>query len=61
LLQTTDYQQIGGLVRSTALQNGSGFFAILEGGYNHRVLGENVLALIRGMQGFQPRSHFTAR
>jgi acetoin utilization deacetylase AcuC-like enzyme len=52
LLQTSDYQEIGGLVRSTALQNGSGFFAILEGGYNHDVLGENVLALIRGMQGF---------
>jgi acetoin utilization deacetylase AcuC-like enzyme len=51
LLQTTDYQQIGGLVRSTALQNGSGYFAILEGGYNHHVLGENTLALIRGMQG----------
>jgi acetoin utilization deacetylase AcuC-like enzyme len=51
LLRTEDYQEIGYLVRSAADRNGGGCFAILEGGYNHKVLGENVLALIRGMGG----------
>ncbi len=50
LLRTEDYEEIGRLVRSASKQNNSGCFAILEGGYNHDVLGENVLALIQGMQ-----------
>jgi acetoin utilization deacetylase AcuC-like enzyme len=50
LLRTEDYKEIGCLVRAAADRNGGGCFAILEGGYNHRVLGENVLALIRGME-----------
>ena len=50
LLQTKDYEEIGRLVRAAARRNHSGFFAILEGGYNHDVLGNNVLALIQGMQ-----------
>jgi len=37
------------MVRSAAQRNGGGCFAILEGGYNHDVLGVNALALIRGM------------
>jgi acetoin utilization deacetylase AcuC-like enzyme len=49
LLTTEDYEEIGHCVRSTADRNGGGFFAILEGGYNHTVLGQNVLALIQGM------------
>ena len=49
LLHTEDYNEIGYMVRSAAERNGSGCFAILEGGYNHNVLGENVLALIQGM------------
>jgi acetoin utilization deacetylase AcuC-like enzyme len=28
-----------------------GCFALLEGGYNHQVLGQNVLAFLRGLQG----------
>jgi acetoin utilization deacetylase AcuC-like enzyme len=36
-------------VRKAALNNGGGYFAILEGGYNHQVLGDNVMALIQGM------------
>lgn len=52
LLRTSDYEKIGRLVRGAAQRNNSGCFAILEGGYNHDVLGENVLALIRGMDGF---------
>ncbi len=51
VLNTNDYRQIGRLVRETAKRIGAGYFAILEGGYNHRVLGHNVLALIQGMEG----------
>jgi acetoin utilization deacetylase AcuC-like enzyme len=51
LLETRDYETIGRMVRSTADSNGGGCFGILEGGYNHNVLGENVLALIQGMGG----------
>ena len=46
-----DYMKMGRMVRETALQNNGGFFAILEGGYNHDVLGQNVKALMDGMQG----------
>jgi acetoin utilization deacetylase AcuC-like enzyme len=49
LLRTEDYEQIGKMVREAALRIGGGCFAILEGGYNHDVLGENVLALINGL------------
>ena len=51
LLHTEDYSLMGTLVRDAARRNGGGCFAILEGGYNHDVLGENVLALIEGMAG----------
>jgi len=50
LLRTSDYEEIGRMVRSTAKQRNSGCFAILEGGYNHDVLGQNALALIKGME-----------
>jgi acetoin utilization deacetylase AcuC-like enzyme len=48
LLHTEDYEEIGYMVKAAAAR-GSGCFAILEGGYNHDVLGNNVLALINGM------------
>ena len=51
LLYTEDYEEIGYRVRSAVDRNGGGCFAILEGGYNHKVLGENVLALMQGMAG----------
>jgi acetoin utilization deacetylase AcuC-like enzyme len=51
LLMTEDYMYMGALVRDAARRNGGGCFAILEGGYNHDVLGKNVLALIEGMAG----------
>jgi acetoin utilization deacetylase AcuC-like enzyme len=49
LLKTEDYREIGAMVREAVGRNGCGCFGILEGGYNHIVLGENVLALIQGM------------
>jgi len=51
LLETEDYEEIGTYVRRAAERNNGGYFAILEGGYNHDVLGQNVLALMQGMSG----------
>jgi acetoin utilization deacetylase AcuC-like enzyme len=51
LLETRDYQDIGQQVKAAVNRNGGGCFAILEGGYNHKVLGENVMALIEGLSG----------
>ncbi len=50
LLTTEDYYTMGAMVKSTAESCKGGCFAILEGGYNHDVLGRNVDALIRGME-----------
>jgi len=50
LLLTEDYREMGRMVAETAWKNGGGCFAILEGGYNHQVLGQNVKALIEGME-----------
>jgi len=49
VLKTRDYQEIGKKVRSAAIRCNGGSFAILEGGYNHDVLGHNVMALIEGL------------
>jgi acetoin utilization deacetylase AcuC-like enzyme len=49
VLATEDYREIGRMVRQASIRNKGGCFAILEGGYNHRVLGHNVLALIEGL------------
>jgi acetoin utilization deacetylase AcuC-like enzyme len=49
LLMTEDYYEMGRLVRAAARRNGGGCFAVLEGGYNHDVLGQNALALINGL------------
>jgi acetoin utilization deacetylase AcuC-like enzyme len=51
LLRTDDYRDMGRMVQETARRNNGGFFAILEGGYNHQVLGKNVKALLEGMTG----------
>jgi acetoin utilization deacetylase AcuC-like enzyme len=51
LLETEDYTTIGKMVRERCDKNSCGYFAILEGGYNHQVLGYNVLALLQGMAG----------
>jgi len=49
LLKTEDYNYMGKLVLETAVRNAGGCFGILEGGYNHSVLGKNVLAFIQGL------------
>ncbi|HMK37338.1 MAG TPA: histone deacetylase family protein [Desulfomonilaceae bacterium] len=49
-LTTEDYFSIGRRVRNQAATRCDGkYFAVLEGGYNTGVLGENALALCRGM------------
>jgi acetoin utilization deacetylase AcuC-like enzyme len=50
LLTTEDYYSIGQRVRTASLKCGGGCFGILEGGYNHEVLGQNVLAFIQGLE-----------
>lgn len=49
LLKTEDYTLMGRMVRERAQGNKGGCFGILEGGYNHRVLGKNVWAFIEGL------------
>lgn len=51
LLETEDYTTMGALVRAAADRSRGGCFAVLEGGYNHDVLGKNVAALLEGMAG----------
>ena len=51
-LTTEDYRTIGRAVREHASARCEGrYFAVLEGGYNTAVLGENALALCQGMAG----------
>jgi acetoin utilization deacetylase AcuC-like enzyme len=49
LLHTDDYYDMGVMVKESARRSGGGCFALLEGGYNHAVLGKNALSLIQGM------------
>ena len=53
VLLTKDYQTMGYLVWETCRRLGIGCFAVLEGGYNHQVLGESVLAFLRGLRGIE--------
>lgn len=54
-LTTEDYFTIGRNVREHARTKCRGrYFAVLEGGYNTAVLGENALALCRGMDPAHP-------
>jgi len=49
LLKTEDYHTIGTILREFAESKGGGStFAVLEGGYNHSVLGRNVRAFLDG-------------
>lgn len=50
LLKTEDYETIGKLVKEFAQRVCHGRrYGVLEGGYNHDVLGKNVKALLKGM------------
>jgi acetoin utilization deacetylase AcuC-like enzyme len=51
LLETEDYQTMGRMVLEASRRMGAGCFGILEGGYNHQVLGLNVKAFLRGLRG----------
>ncbi len=51
LLTTDDYRTMGQWVRQAAKRNQGGCYGILEGGYNHAVLGKNVLAFLEGLGG----------
>ncbi len=50
ILSTQDYREIGKMIQEFA-QNKcpNKIFAVLEGGYNHDVLGENIKALLQGL------------
>lgn len=49
LLKTEDYRAIGQWTREFSLKNCQGRrFAVLEGGYNHSVLGRNVKSFLQG-------------
>jgi acetoin utilization deacetylase AcuC-like enzyme len=51
LLATEDYKTIGQQVKQFAVSNCAGRrFGLLEGGYNHDVLGRNVKAFLEGME-----------
>jgi acetoin utilization deacetylase AcuC-like enzyme len=50
LLHTDDYRTMGRLVAHSSRTCGGGCFAILEGGYNHDVIGQNAAALMEGME-----------
>lgn len=50
LLYTADYKTMGEWVQAAAARNGGGCYGILEGGYNHQVLGKNVLAFLQGLK-----------
>ena len=49
-LRTDDYREIGRMVIEATKKSGGGCFGILEGGYNHTVLGHNVMALLEGLR-----------
>jgi acetoin utilization deacetylase AcuC-like enzyme len=51
VLHTEDYREIGRMVRETCRRLDIGCFAVLEGGYNHQVLGECVQAFLHGLEG----------
>ena len=50
-LLTEDYREMGRMVHAACKRMGAGCFALLEGGYNHSVLGVNVREFLRGIQG----------
>ncbi len=51
LLTTEDYYEIGKMIYQRAQELKIGVFGVLEGGYNHSVLGKNVRAFVKGLCG----------
>lgn len=51
VLLTEDYRTMGRMVLEASKRLGAGCFGVLEGGYNHSVIGANVLAFLKGLQG----------
>lgn len=50
-LTTSDYQEIGSMIKDFSLSGCDGRrFAVLEGGYNHKVLGKNVASFLEGFK-----------
>jgi acetoin utilization deacetylase AcuC-like enzyme len=49
VLEESDYTKMGRMIREAARKCGAGCFAILEGGYNHQVLGYNCMAFLEGL------------
>ncbi len=48
---TSDYKTIGEMVKDFAVRACTGrSYGVLEGGYNHDVLGVNIKALLEGMR-----------
>lgn len=50
VLSTEHYREIGKMVVRASKKNNAGCFAVMEGGYNHEVLGHNVMEFIHGMK-----------
>ena len=51
ILETEDYREIGKIVKENAESKCEGRrFSVLEGGYNHSVLGKNVRAFVEGLK-----------
>jgi acetoin utilization deacetylase AcuC-like enzyme len=50
VLSTEHYREIGKIVRNASRKNNAGCFAVMEGGYNQEVLGQNVMEFIQGMK-----------
>lgn len=51
ILKTRDYEEIGKIIRDCTERECDGRrYAVLEGGYNHTVLGKNVKAFLEGMK-----------
>lgn len=49
-LKTDDYRTIGQFIKDASVKCNGRRYAVLEGGYNHQVLGANVLALLKGLE-----------
>jgi acetoin utilization deacetylase AcuC-like enzyme len=51
LLDESDYRRLGEITRDYAVEHcGGRRYALLEGGYNHQVLGKHVLAFLEGFE-----------